>query len=69
MDHTKADPLPDQGCELCSDQGPLLLQSRCHMTAPLQVTLDGDMMIVSCYVPSCRREVARFHVQRTMTKQ
>ena len=69
MDHTKAHKTPDDGCDLCSDQGPLLLHSRCHLTAPLQVTLDGDMLIVRCYLPTCQREVARYQIQRTLTKQ
>lgn len=53
-------------CELCGDQGPLLLQSRCHMTAPLRVTLEGDEMIMNCYLPDCNREVARFKIQRQL---
>ena len=52
------------GCDLCGDQGPLLLRARCHLTAPLQVTLDGDELILRCYVPECSREVARFRVVR-----
>lgn len=53
-----------KSCELCGDQGPLLLRARCHMTAPLRVELDGDTIILSCYLPDCGREVARFKVQR-----
>jgi hypothetical protein len=51
-------------CELCSDQGPLHLHSRCHLTAPLAVELDGDTLIIRCYLPTCGREVARFKVVR-----
>ena len=52
------------GCDVCGDQGPLLLRARCHLTAPLLVTLDGNTLILQCYLPDCRREVARFEVQR-----
>lgn len=51
-------------CEFCGDQGPLLLRARCHLTAPLRVVLDGDQLVVRCYVPDCDREVARFTVVR-----
>lgn len=51
-------------CDLCADQGPLLLRAQCHLTAPLQVSLEGKMLIVRCYVPECAREVARFMVER-----
>lgn len=54
----------DLSCDLCGDQGPLLLQAKCHMTAPLRVVLDGDTLILFCYVPECNREVARFKVER-----
>ncbi len=54
-------------CELCGDQGPLLLKARCHLTAPLMVTLDGDTLILSCYLPDCGKEVARFQIVRTPT--
>lgn len=50
---------------MCGDQGPLLLKARCHLTAPLSVTLDGDELIVRCYLPTCGREVARFRIVRT----
>jgi len=52
-------------CDLCGDQGPLLLTSKCHLTAPLQAVLDGDTLILKCYVPECGREVARFKVVRS----
>lgn len=50
------------GCDLCSDQGPLVLRARCHITAPLHVSRHGDVLILSCYLRDCRREVARFQV-------
>lgn len=54
----------DLACDLCGDQGPLLLRPKCHLTAPLAVELDGDQLILRCYVPECSREVARFTVVR-----
>lgn len=56
---------PQAGCDLCDDQGPLFMRARCHLTAPLQVTLDGDVLILRCYVPECSREVARYPVVRS----
>lgn len=56
-----------QKCELCSDNSipeVLVLHGRCHMTAPLQVTLEGNVLILSCYIPECRREIGRFIVQK-----
>jgi hypothetical protein len=49
-------------CDLCGDQSPLVLHARCHLTAPLQATLEGDVLILRCYLPECMREVARFIV-------
>ncbi len=49
-------------CEFCGDQGPLLLKAKCHLTAPLLAELDGDTLILKCYIPSCMREVARFKI-------
>lgn len=57
-----------KGCDLCDDQPSnedLFLHSKCHMTAPLQATLetgnDGRRRIVlRCYMPECAREVATF---------
>lgn len=54
-------------CELCSDNSipeVLVLNGRCHMTAPLQATLEGNVLILRCYIPECRREVGRFIVQK-----
>lgn len=51
-------------CDLCGDQGPLLLHARCHLTAPLAAEINGDVLILRCYLPECGREVARFKVAR-----
>jgi hypothetical protein len=61
MDH---DHKTGESCELCGDQGPLLLRARCHMTAPLRATLEGDELTLNCYIPDCGKEVARFKVVR-----
>ena len=48
------------GCALCGDKdGALFLHARCHLTAPLSARIDGDWLILSCYLPACRREVVR----------
>lgn len=52
-------------CDLCGDQGPLFLHAKCHLTAPLEALLEGDLLILRCYLPDCGREVARFRVDRT----
>lgn len=60
------------GCELCSDaDGALFLRARCHLTAPLMARKEGHWLILSCYLPTCGREVARLELAhatvRTMT--
>lgn len=51
------------GCDLCDDnRGPMYLHGRCHMTAPLEASLEGDILTLRCYVPECRRIVARMRV-------
>ena len=52
-------------CELCGDQpSKIELRARCHFTAPLKAELDGDTLVLRCYLPECGREVARFKVER-----
>jgi hypothetical protein len=53
-------PSQSPSCDLCGDQGPLVLMSRCHFTAPLRVERNGESLILRCYLPECGREVARF---------
>jgi hypothetical protein len=58
---------PVAKCELCSDHSipeVLVLSGRCHMTAPLQATLEGNVLILRCYIPECRRELGRFIVHK-----
>lgn len=57
----------DQGgavaCELCGDNNAeMFLHPRCHMTAPLQVSRNGNEVILKCYLPECGREVTRFTI-------
>jgi hypothetical protein len=60
MDPLKNDP---PKCDLCGDnEAPKALRGRCHMTAPLRLSLFGDVLIANCYIPECNREVARFKV-------
>lgn len=63
--HTTPPDVPDT-CSLCGDQIPLLLLPKCHLTAPLQVSIEGDILILRCYVPECGQEVARFQVVRSI---
>jgi hypothetical protein len=54
----------DLGCDLCEAESPqvLHLSARCHRSAPLKFHLEDDVLVVSCYIPECGREVARFKV-------
>jgi hypothetical protein len=55
-------------CELCGDaDGAIFLRARCHMTAPLMARKEGEWLILSCYVPSCGREVARLKLADSLT--
>ena len=50
-------------CELCGDvDGALFLHARCHPSAPLRARKEGRVLILSCYVPSCGREVVRLRL-------
>jgi hypothetical protein len=49
-------------CALCGDSDRLILESRCHIFAPLKAELHGTTLILRCYVPECGKEVARFDV-------
>ena len=53
-----------RACEFCArpngEPERLYLHSRCHVTGPMLVSLIDDVLIVSCYIPGCLREVARF---------
>lgn len=60
----KKSALPD-GCDLCDgkeNHGPLHLHSRCHMTAPLQASMEHGVLTLRCYIPECGRIVAKFKV-------
>jgi hypothetical protein len=51
---------PVKGCDLCGDW-PVTLIARCHPTAPLRAEMtDPQTLILSCYLPACGREVAKF---------
>jgi hypothetical protein len=48
------------GCDLCGDvTAAMFLHARCHPTAPLIVRKEGRVLILSCYLPTCGREVVR----------
>jgi hypothetical protein len=65
-DETTPDPTPalmPEACDLCGDaDGALFLHARCHPTAPLRARKEGDVLILSCYLPTCGREVVRLHL-------
>lgn len=51
------------GVELCGDaEGALFLHAHCHPTTPLRARTEGDVLILSCAQPTCRRDVARVHL-------
>lgn len=48
------------GCDLCGDvTEAMFLHARCHPTAPLRARKTGNVLILTCYLPDCGREVAR----------
>lgn len=53
-------------CDQCHERSgapeAIYLHGRCHMAAPLWAKVEGGYLILSCYVPECRREVARFRI-------
>lgn len=58
-----AAPEPNVTCDLCGDnRQPMHLHARCHLTAPLSATLENGVLTLRCYLPECRRVVARFNV-------
>lgn len=55
----------DQRCELCDDvSASMFLRSRCHPTAPLKVRKEGRILILTCYLPECDREVVRLELAK-----
>jgi hypothetical protein len=53
----------DDACDLCGDvPGTLFLLARCHPTAPLRARKEGRVLILSCYLPTCGREVCRLQL-------
>lgn len=52
-----------RGCSLCGDvDGRLFLRARCHPSAPLLVSKEDNVLILTCYLPDCGREVARLQL-------
>jgi hypothetical protein len=55
----------NDGCDLCSDnKGPMFLHARCHMTAPLQASIEDGILTLRCYLPNCRRVVTQMPVMQ-----
>lgn len=58
----KKSALPN-GCVLCEDNhGPMYLHAKCHLTAPLQASMEHGVLTLRCYIPECGRVVARLQV-------
>jgi hypothetical protein len=56
----------DPKCDLCGDVDEVMfLQPRCHPTAPLIARKEGNILILSCYLPACSREVVRLELAPT----
>lgn len=56
-------------CDLCDDaEIPkiLKLHAKCHLTAPLQASLVGDVLTLRCYVPECSRQVVRLKIEKIL---
>lgn len=50
-------------CDLCDDVSDVLfLKARCHPTAPLMARKEGLILILSCYLPECGREVIKLQL-------
>lgn len=48
-----------RNCDLCGDQPEKLeLRAKCHLTAPLRATIEGNKLTLNCYLPECDRVVA-----------
>lgn len=53
----------DDACGLCGDvSAAMFLHANCHPLAPLQARKEGDVLILSCYLPACGREVVRLRL-------
>ncbi len=54
------------GCDLCQGQDgkpeAIYLHGLCHMTAPCEASIEDGHLVLRCYVPDCRREIARFEI-------
>lgn len=51
---------PTLKCDLCGDQPEtVFLHAHCHLTAPLQVSIENGEVVCRCYVPTCNREIVR----------
>lgn len=53
---------PDElKCEFCGDvPHEIFLHAKCHLTAPLQVSIVDGWILIRCYLPECLRLVAKF---------
>lgn len=64
MNRNDIPPMPEVSCDLCGGTERVVLNSACHFMAPLKAEVEGDTLILRCYIPDCQREVARFKIVR-----
>lgn len=59
----------EKKCQLCEDTlspETITKDDRCFFIPPLEASLKGDILILSCYVEECAREIRRFKVTSKM---
>ena len=49
-------------CDLCNEPA-LHIHSRCHITAPLRVEIEGNELKLYCYLPECNRHIATYRIE------
>jgi hypothetical protein len=50
-------------CDLCEGADAVTVRARCHLTAPLLVSIEGGELVLRC--SSCLREVLRMPLSMT----
>ncbi len=51
-----------KGCDLCGDtSGAVFLHARCHPSAPMRASMEGNVLTLRCYLPDCDRMVVQFN--------
>lgn len=59
----------ERKCEFCDEvNGEMFLHAKCHIAAPLEVSVVDGWLIIRCYLPDCGKEVARFKLANEEAK-